>query len=342
MAHTITLIPGDGIGPEVSSAVVRIIEATGVEINWETHYAGAQALEKFGSTLPDDLLESIKRNKVALKGPDHDAGRQGLHVGQRRAAQDARPLRQRAPRARAAERAGALPGARPRRRAREHRRPLLGHRARRRPRRRRVHQDHHREGFDAHRPLRLRVRAARGAQEGDGRPQGQHHEALGRPLPRLLPQRRRRTTPRSRPTTRSSTTPACSSSCAPSSSTSCCWRTSTATSSPTSAPGSSAASGSSPARTSASWARSSRPSTARPPTSPGRASPTRPRSCMSGILMLRHLGEREAADRVEKAMLKVYTDGQGAHARHRRHRAHRRVRTRRRRGDGVSRRQEKS
>jgi isocitrate dehydrogenase (NAD+) len=69
MPHTITLIPGDGIGPEVSSAVVRIIEATGVDIKWETHYAGAQALEKFGSTLPDDLLESIKRNKVALKGP---------------------------------------------------------------------------------------------------------------------------------------------------------------------------------------------------------------------------------------------------------------------------------
>ena len=69
MAHTITLIPGDGIGPEVSAAVVRIIEAAGVEVEWETHYAGAQALEKFGTTLPDDLLESIKRNKVALKGP---------------------------------------------------------------------------------------------------------------------------------------------------------------------------------------------------------------------------------------------------------------------------------
>ena len=69
MPHTITLIPGDGIGPEVSSAVVRIIEATGVDIRWETHYAGAQALEKFGSTLPDELLESIKRNRVALKGP---------------------------------------------------------------------------------------------------------------------------------------------------------------------------------------------------------------------------------------------------------------------------------
>jgi isocitrate dehydrogenase (NAD+) len=69
MKHTITLIPGDGIGPEVSAAVVRIIEASGVEVQWETHFAGAQALEKFGNTLPDDLLESIKRNKVALKGP---------------------------------------------------------------------------------------------------------------------------------------------------------------------------------------------------------------------------------------------------------------------------------
>src|SRR5918998_496451 len=69
MAHTITLIPGDGIGPEVSSAVVRINQAAGVDIKWGTHYAGAQALEKFGSTLPEDLLESIRRNKVALKGP---------------------------------------------------------------------------------------------------------------------------------------------------------------------------------------------------------------------------------------------------------------------------------
>jgi isocitrate dehydrogenase (NAD+) len=69
MKHTITLIPGDGIGPEVSSAVVRIIEAAGVSVQWETHYAGAQALEKFGDTLPQDLLDSIKRNKVALKGP---------------------------------------------------------------------------------------------------------------------------------------------------------------------------------------------------------------------------------------------------------------------------------
>jgi isocitrate dehydrogenase (NAD+) len=67
--HRITLIPGDGIGPEVASAVVRIIEASGVEIEWEKHFAGQLALDKFGTTLPEELLESIKRNKVGLKGP---------------------------------------------------------------------------------------------------------------------------------------------------------------------------------------------------------------------------------------------------------------------------------
>jgi isocitrate dehydrogenase (NAD+) len=69
MVHRITLIPGDGIGPEVASNVVRIIEAAGAEVEWETHFAGAQALEKFGETLPQELLDSIRRNKVALKGP---------------------------------------------------------------------------------------------------------------------------------------------------------------------------------------------------------------------------------------------------------------------------------
>src|SRR4026207_1499039 len=69
MNHRITLIPGDGIGPEIAASVVRIIEASGVEIEWETHYAGAQALEKFGETLPQALLDSILQNKVALKGP---------------------------------------------------------------------------------------------------------------------------------------------------------------------------------------------------------------------------------------------------------------------------------
>ncbi len=67
--HNITLIPGDGIGPEVVAAVVSIVEAAGVEVEWESQIAGSHALEKYGTTLPESLLESVKRNKIALKGP---------------------------------------------------------------------------------------------------------------------------------------------------------------------------------------------------------------------------------------------------------------------------------
>ncbi|MFA6129629.1 MAG: isocitrate/isopropylmalate dehydrogenase family protein [Candidatus Omnitrophota bacterium] len=69
MLHKITLIPGDGIGREVSLAAVRCIEATGVNIEWEEALAGSDALEKTGELLPQSALDSIKRNKVALKGP---------------------------------------------------------------------------------------------------------------------------------------------------------------------------------------------------------------------------------------------------------------------------------
>ena len=69
MAHRITLIPGDGIGPEVTAAVVRILQASGVAIDWETHDAGVTAVEKTGQTLPQTLLDSIVANTVALKGP---------------------------------------------------------------------------------------------------------------------------------------------------------------------------------------------------------------------------------------------------------------------------------
>ncbi|MDB4933228.1 MAG: Isocitrate dehydrogenase [Labilithrix sp.] len=69
MAHTITLIPGDGIGPEVANATRRVLEASGVKIEWEVQEAGAAIAEKRGTTLPDEVLESIRRNKVALKGP---------------------------------------------------------------------------------------------------------------------------------------------------------------------------------------------------------------------------------------------------------------------------------
>lgn len=69
MKHTITLIPGDGIGPEIVAATVRVLEATGVDITWETHILGAQAQEKYGTTLPESTIDNIKKNKVALKGP---------------------------------------------------------------------------------------------------------------------------------------------------------------------------------------------------------------------------------------------------------------------------------
>jgi isocitrate dehydrogenase (NAD+) len=67
--HRITLIPGDGIGPEVTDAVVRIIEAAGVTIEWERHVAGALAVERTGETLPAALIDSVRRNRIALKGP---------------------------------------------------------------------------------------------------------------------------------------------------------------------------------------------------------------------------------------------------------------------------------
>ena len=69
MKRTITLIPGDGIGPEVTDAVVRILEHAGLDVSWDVQAAGVLALEKHGETLPAQLLESIRRTKVALKGP---------------------------------------------------------------------------------------------------------------------------------------------------------------------------------------------------------------------------------------------------------------------------------
>jgi 3-isopropylmalate dehydrogenase len=69
VSRTITLIPGDGIGREVTDAARRVIEAARVHIDWEVHEAGAAVIEKRGTVLPDEVVESIRRNKVALKGP---------------------------------------------------------------------------------------------------------------------------------------------------------------------------------------------------------------------------------------------------------------------------------
>ncbi len=67
--YTVTLIPGDGIGPEVSLAARRCIDATGVAIRWEEFEAGEAAIKKSGKPLPDAVIDSIRKNKIALKGP---------------------------------------------------------------------------------------------------------------------------------------------------------------------------------------------------------------------------------------------------------------------------------
>ncbi len=69
MAYNVTLIPGDGIGPEVTEAARRVLEETGVAFHWDLAYAGADVMDKYGTPLPESVLESVRKNKVALKGP---------------------------------------------------------------------------------------------------------------------------------------------------------------------------------------------------------------------------------------------------------------------------------
>ncbi|MFA5399247.1 MAG: isocitrate/isopropylmalate dehydrogenase family protein [Dehalococcoidia bacterium] len=69
MTYRVTLIPGDGIGPEITRATVSVLEATGIKFDWEIHTVGEAAVEKYGIPLPEATLESIRKNKVALKGP---------------------------------------------------------------------------------------------------------------------------------------------------------------------------------------------------------------------------------------------------------------------------------
>ena len=69
MPHKLTLIPGDGIGPEITEATKRVLEATGIKFDWDIGIVGQEAQDALGTPLPDSVLESIKKNKVALKGP---------------------------------------------------------------------------------------------------------------------------------------------------------------------------------------------------------------------------------------------------------------------------------
>src|SRR3979411_1562709 len=67
--HAVTLLPGDGVGPEICDASVRVLEATGVEFEWDVQPAGESAMTEYGTPLPPRTLESIRRTRVALKGP---------------------------------------------------------------------------------------------------------------------------------------------------------------------------------------------------------------------------------------------------------------------------------
>jgi isocitrate dehydrogenase (NAD+) len=86
--YTVTLIPGDGIGPEISQATRRVLDATGVPLEWDVQEAGTAVAEKTGSPLPDSVIESVRRNKVALKGPittPVGKGFRSVNVGLRKA-----------------------------------------------------------------------------------------------------------------------------------------------------------------------------------------------------------------------------------------------------------------
>jgi isocitrate dehydrogenase (NAD+) len=69
MVHRVTFIPGDGVGPELSEATRRVLEATGVQFDWDVQEAGAEVIDRYGTPLPEHVLESIRANRVAIKGP---------------------------------------------------------------------------------------------------------------------------------------------------------------------------------------------------------------------------------------------------------------------------------
>ena len=85
MSYDVTLVPGDGIGPEITAATVRVLERTGLTFRWDEQIAGMAAVEAAGTPLPDATLESIRKTRLALKGPSDDAGRHRFPLGERRA-----------------------------------------------------------------------------------------------------------------------------------------------------------------------------------------------------------------------------------------------------------------
>ena len=210
--HTVTLIPGDGIGPEITTAMRRVVEATGVDIEWEIADAGERRHGRVRHAAARPRHRVGPQEQGRHQGPGHHAGRHRLSQRQRGAAQGARPVREPAPRVLDPGHRRALRRHRHRHRPREHRGPLRRRRVRggqardarahrlgrgqgRRhhpPRLRHLAQADLDHRLRAHRALRLRVRAGQRPQEGHGGPQGQHPQVLRRPLPRRRAQGRRR------------------------------------------------------------------------------------------------------------------------------------------------------
>lgn len=92
-SHTVALVPGDGIGPETSAAMQRVVEASGADIVWDVAEAGAHLVEEHGTPLPASTIEAVKRNKVAIKGPVATPGGHGIPQRERGVAPGARPVR---------------------------------------------------------------------------------------------------------------------------------------------------------------------------------------------------------------------------------------------------------
>ena len=93
MAHEVTLITGDGTGPELAAAARQCVDATGVDIRWDVQEAGVDVMEKTGTPLPDAVLASVRRSALRTQGSDHNAGGDGLSQHQRVSAAGARVVR---------------------------------------------------------------------------------------------------------------------------------------------------------------------------------------------------------------------------------------------------------
>ena len=97
MAHDVTLILGDGVGPELAEAARMCVDATGVKISWDPQEAGIDVMERTGTPLPEPLLASIRRTRCCLEGPHHHAGGQGFSQRQRATPPGIRAVRLRPP-----------------------------------------------------------------------------------------------------------------------------------------------------------------------------------------------------------------------------------------------------